>query len=95
MYYAGPDRLDVFHHTASTPLAHLRHLGDREEGWYAIRQSGCLVSVVGPFPSAEAAREAGADKMAHPNARRNPAFDKAISPIEGPEGHAAPLGWDE
>jgi hypothetical protein len=59
VYYAGPDRLDVFHHTASTPLAHLRYVGDRGEGWYVIRQSGCLVSVDGPFESAEEAREAG------------------------------------
>ena len=95
MYYAGPDRLDVFHRTASTPLAHLRYVGDRGEGWYAIRQSGCLVSVDGPFLSAQAARDVGAANMARPNSMRDPSVREAISRSEGPEGHVAPMGRDE
>jgi hypothetical protein len=90
MDYACPDRLDVFHHTAATPLAHLRHIGDPDEGWYVIRESGCLVSVDGPFPTAEAALDAGVARMARRTSRRGPWLSSGLSGREGPEGHVAP-----
>ncbi len=70
MYYSGPDRFDVFHHTPVTPLAHLRYIDDRGEGWYTISQSGCLVSVNGPFASEQEARDSRAEQWARNLARR-------------------------
>lgn len=64
MFYSGPDRLDVFHHTAATPLAYLQCIGDRGEGWYTIHRSGCLVSVDGPFATEQEARHTGAASTA-------------------------------